>query len=136
MNSTHEKAEVLELKRVRAELGIYSRLNTIVGLKSMALDLAYQKDKLQIAGILQETVFGEILDREETGEDAAGPVLAEAHMDLWKPFFEVVGDEELGDWLKDPEQAGPALDAKIAELKRNLEQLRKKLGGIGQKEGN
>ncbi len=136
MNSTHEKAEVLESKRIRAELGIYNKLNTIVGLKSMALDLAYRKNKLHIAGIIQETVFGDILDPEETGDDASRPVLAEAHMDLWKPFFEVVGDKELGEWLKDPEQAEPMLDEKIGELKRNLERLRSELGAIGRQEGN
>ena len=136
MNSSHDEAEILEAKRVRAQLGIYGKLNAIVGLKSMALELAFEKNKPHIAGIIQDTLFGDVLAPEETGNDAIYPVLAEAHMDLWKPFFEVISDKELGKWLKNPEQAEPVLEAKIGELKRNLEQLRKQLGTIVRNEGN
>jgi hypothetical protein len=136
MNSSHDEAEVLDAKQVRAQLGIYGKLNTIVGLKSMALELAFEKHKPHIAGIIQDTLFGDVLAPEETGDDATYPVLAEVHMDLWKPFFEVISDKELGEWLKNPEQAEPVLEAKIGELKRNLEHLRKQLGTIVRNDGN
>jgi hypothetical protein len=136
MKPMNDKPEILDPKRIRAELEIHGKLNVIVGLKSTALELAFENGKRRIAGIIQESLFGGILDQEATEDDAFHSVMAEGHMDLWKPFFEVISDEEIKDWLRDPEQAMPAIEAKIEGLRHSLERLKRVLGVAGRKDGN
>jgi hypothetical protein len=116
-------------RRIRAELDIQGKLNTIYGLKSQALQLAFKKNKPHLAAIIQNALFGDLFDQDETHNHALDPLLAEGQMDLWKPFFEVIGDEQLKEWLQNPEQAKSLIEAKIAELRHNLERLSEGLRG-------
>jgi hypothetical protein len=136
MNAVHEKPELLDAKRIRGELEIHGKLNTIVGLKSTALELAFEKNKPHLAGVIQGALFGDIFNPEEGDHDAIQPLTADTHLDLWKPFFEVISDKEIKEWVQNPEQAKPVLEAKIEELKANLERLRKELGAVRRREGN
>ena len=136
MKAAHENSEILDLKRVRMELEIHGKLNTIVGLKSTALELAFETNKPHIAEIIQATLFGSIFDPEESDDDAIHPLMRETHLELWKPFFEVISDKDLKEWVRNPQQAKPVLEEKIEELKHNLDRLRKALGEVGRKEGN
>ena len=127
--SEHLSSDDLDSRRIRAELDIQGKLNTIYGLKSQALQLAFKKNKPHLAAIIQNTLFGEIFDQEETHDHAFDPLLAEGQMDLWKPFFEVISEEQLKEWLQNPEQAKPLMEAKIEELRHNLERLSEGLRG-------
>jgi hypothetical protein len=136
MKTSDEGRERLDSKRIRAQLEIQGKVNMIMGLKSTALELAFLSAKPHIAGVIQEALFGDVLQVEETDPETGHPLLAEAQLELWKPFFEVISDHELGGWLQDPEKAGSVLDGKIQELQGNLDRLKAELAVMLVKEGH
>ncbi len=111
-----------------AKLDIFSKLETLHKLYWEASHLAGERNLKRISRTILETFFEKPIN--SPFRKKFEPLDEEPDIEQWRPFLEPITNEQLWEWLDNPDEGKTILMFKIRWLENNLTRLKEASQGV------